>query len=93
MPKLTVITDEIAREVPFTQGASVREALDAAGIWVRSGCRANGACGLCLVEIEAGNVPEPTQNERLLSIGRATRGEHAGSPASWSPRPTWAFGS
>ena len=66
MPILTVMTNEIAREVPYTPGPSVRELLDAAGIRIRSGCRANGACGLCLVEIEAGEVPRPTRNECLL---------------------------
>ena len=49
MPKLTVLNNEIAREVPFAPGPCLRELLEAAGIWVRSGCRANGACGLCLI--------------------------------------------
>jgi len=66
MPRLTVTTNELTREVPCTPGASVRAVLDAAAIWVRSGCRANGACGLCVVEIQSGNVPAPTKNERLL---------------------------
>ncbi len=33
---------------------------------VRWGCRGNGACGLCLVKVEAGRVNDPTHNERLL---------------------------
>jgi uncharacterized 2Fe-2S/4Fe-4S cluster protein (DUF4445 family) len=33
---------------------------------VRSGCRGNGLCGLCLVQIEAGEVSPPTANERLM---------------------------
>jgi uncharacterized 2Fe-2S/4Fe-4S cluster protein (DUF4445 family) len=69
MPILTVLTNEIAREISFTPGPSVRELLDTAGIGVRSGCRGNGACGLCLVEVEAGDVPGPTSNERLLFSG------------------------
>ncbi len=36
----------------FTPGSSVREILDAAGVRIRSGCRGNGACGLCLVRID-----------------------------------------
>jgi signal transduction histidine kinase/ferredoxin len=66
MPKLTVVTDEAASEIPFSQGTSLREILDAAGLRVRSGCRGNGACGLCLVQIEAGNVNNPSENESLI---------------------------
>ena len=33
---------------------------------IRSGCRGNGACGLCLVQIVAGNANLPTKNERLI---------------------------
>lgn len=66
MPKLTVIIGEAARELPFTAGASVRELIESAGLRIRSGCRGNGACGLCLVQVEAGQVHEPTRNERLL---------------------------
>ena len=74
MPKLTVLNNEIAREVPFAPGPCLRELLEAAGIWVRSGCRANGACGLCLIEIEGENVPAPTGNERLhLSLEQLAR--------------------
>ncbi len=74
MPILTVTSNEIAREVRFTQGPTLRELLEAAGIWVRSGCRGNGACGLCLVEIDAGEVPEPTKNELLLLSGEQLQG-------------------
>ncbi len=68
MPKLTVITNDIAREIPFSHGASysVRELLEAADIRIRCGCQGNGACGLCLVEIIAGNINSPTKNERLI---------------------------
>ncbi len=54
------------REIPFAAGPSVREILDAAGVPVRSGCRGNGACGLCLVRVEAGNINNPTDNERAI---------------------------
>ena len=66
MAKLTVLTNDIAREVPFSPGASVRELLETAGILVRSGCRGNGACGLCLVQVEAGNIHGPTKTECLV---------------------------
>lgn len=65
MPKLTVIGNESTRVLPFTPGFSVREILDAAGIHVRTGCRGNGACGFCLVQVKEGNVNGPTENERL----------------------------
>jgi uncharacterized 2Fe-2S/4Fe-4S cluster protein (DUF4445 family) len=66
MPKLTVIASAAARAVPFSSGVSVREILEDAGFLVRSGCRGDGACGLCLVQIEAGDVNPPTKNERLI---------------------------
>ena len=66
MPKLTVIGSAAARDVPFSSGVSVREILEGAGFLVRSGCRGDGACGLCLVQIEAGDVNSPTKNERLM---------------------------
>jgi uncharacterized 2Fe-2S/4Fe-4S cluster protein (DUF4445 family) len=77
MPKLTVIIGEAAQAIPLTAGASVRELIESAGLRIRSGCRGNGACGLCLVQVEAGQVHEPTRNERLLlspeQLGRNTR--------------------
>jgi uncharacterized 2Fe-2S/4Fe-4S cluster protein (DUF4445 family) len=66
MPKLTVIASAAAREVPFSPGVSAREILEGAGFLVRSGCRGDGACGLCLVQIEAGDVNPPTKNEHLI---------------------------
>ncbi len=66
MPKLIVNTSSGVREVPFSPGPSVREILDAAGVVIRSGCRGNGACGLCLVRVESGDANGPTKNELLL---------------------------
>ena len=66
VPKLTVLTNDIAREVPFAHKSSVRQILETAGLWVRTGCRGDGACGLCLVQVEAGEIHGPTRNERLL---------------------------
>jgi uncharacterized 2Fe-2S/4Fe-4S cluster protein (DUF4445 family) len=66
MPLLTVIADDTIQDLPFSQGSSVREILDAAGLHVRSGCRGNAACGLCLVQIEAGIANNPTRNELLI---------------------------
>lgn len=66
MPKLTVIDNDVARAIPFSQGASAQEILASAGISVRAGCRGDGACGLCLVEIEAGEAAPPNKTERLV---------------------------
>lgn len=44
----------------------MREILEEAGLLVRSGCRGDGACGLCLVRVEAGEVIPPTKNECLI---------------------------
>lgn len=75
MPRLTVIANAEAREIPFTSGPSLRDIMDAAGVPVRSGCRGNGACGLCLIGIEAGNVNKPTENEQaILSSEQLSQG-------------------
>lgn len=66
MPRLTSIIDGVALEIPFANGPSLREILDGAGVSVRSGCQGNGACGLCTVRIEAGNINGPTENERAI---------------------------
>lgn len=66
MAKLTLVTDDASRQIDITPGFSVREILDAAGVRIRSGCRGNGACGLCLVRIEKGEANGLTKNELLL---------------------------
>jgi uncharacterized 2Fe-2S/4Fe-4S cluster protein (DUF4445 family) len=66
MHKLTVMTDTGSRVIPFSPGPSLRELLETAGESIRCGCLGNGACGLCLVQIEEGNVNEPTKNECFL---------------------------
>lgn len=75
--QLTFRTEDASGRIEFAPGASVREILDAAGIRIRSGCRGNGACGLCLVQVEAGAVNDLTKNEQLLltadQIERSTR--------------------
>lgn len=66
MPQLTVITGDHPRQIPFCPGSSVRDILDATSTRVRCGCRGNGLCGLCLVQIETGSVNAPTANERVM---------------------------
>ncbi len=65
MPNLTVIGNKGTSVLPYSPGSSVRGILDAAGIHVRSGCRGNGACGFCLVQVKEGTVNDPTKIERL----------------------------
>ena len=65
MPELTVMRKEETRRIPFTSGQSLRDILDTTDLRVRSGCRGMGACGLCRVRIEEGNVSPPTSNERM----------------------------
>lgn len=65
MPILTVKLGEVTRAIPFAPGISLREILEGAGFLIRTGCRGNGACGLCLVRIEAGDVHPPTSTESL----------------------------
>lgn len=75
MPNLTLIADDSGHQIPFSKGSTARELLEAAGLGIRSGCRGNGACGLCLVQIIAGNANSPTKNERLtLSSEQIERG-------------------
>lgn len=66
MPQLTVTTGDRPRQIHFDSGSSLRDILDTTSMRVRCGCRGNGLCGLCLVQIEAGEVNEPTANERLI---------------------------
>jgi uncharacterized 2Fe-2S/4Fe-4S cluster protein (DUF4445 family) len=66
MPKLTLIASDAARAISFSPGASVREILEGAGILIRAGCRGDGSCGLCLVQIEAGEAGPLTKTESLI---------------------------
>lgn len=68
MPVLRVQTEEGLRKIPFIPGLSLLDILASAGLPVRSGCGGVGACGLCLVRIEAGEIDPPTIPEirRLL---------------------------
>ena len=73
MAILTVAGPERPRYISFQPGPSLREILDATDVRVRSGCRGTGACGLCLVRIEAGALNEPTPHERLGLTGEQIR--------------------
>jgi uncharacterized 2Fe-2S/4Fe-4S cluster protein (DUF4445 family) len=63
LPTLTVKSEKEERRIPFDSGQSLRDILDRADVRVRAACRGTGACGLCLVRIEAGQAGEPKPNE------------------------------
>ena len=69
LPTLTVRSEKEERRIPFHSGQSLRDILDEADVRVRAGCRGTGACGLCLVRIEAGQVGEPKPNENTYLDG------------------------
>ncbi len=63
LPILTIKSEQVERRIPFDPGGSLRDILDGADVRVRAGCRGTGACGLCLVRIEAGHIGAPGPNE------------------------------
>ena len=65
MPLLQVSSSTGSRSIAVPSGTSVRAILDTTDLRVRSGCRGNGTCGLCLIQIKGDRAPEPTRAERL----------------------------
>lgn len=63
MPKLTLLAEGGNRELSFSAGPSLRDLLNTSDLRIRSACRGNGACGLCRVRIDAGEVNAPTKAE------------------------------
>jgi uncharacterized 2Fe-2S/4Fe-4S cluster protein (DUF4445 family) len=74
MPNLTVDSGSAHLVIPFSPGVSVREALESAGLAIRTGCRGNGACGLCLVQVAAGDGGVPTKTESMILPPRQLAG-------------------
>lgn len=75
MPVLTIVKDGETRRLDFPAGRRLRETLDAARIPVRWGCLGNGACGLCVVQVEEGELDPPHDNELLnLTPGQLEQG-------------------
>ncbi len=69
MPVVKIIEGTSHRELQFSGSQSLRDILESHEVPIRSGCRGNGACGLCIVQIEEGQVNAPTANERHMLIG------------------------
>jgi uncharacterized 2Fe-2S/4Fe-4S cluster protein (DUF4445 family) len=65
MPELTVRFGARQTTRQFDPGPSLRELLNTGDTRVRSACRGIGACGLCRVRIERGEVNPPGTPERL----------------------------
>jgi uncharacterized 2Fe-2S/4Fe-4S cluster protein (DUF4445 family) len=75
LPAITINTDDGDRYIEFSPGRTLREILDTTAFRVRSGCRGTGACGLCRVQINTGELAEPSQAERIyLSEGQISSG-------------------
>ncbi|MGO9529868.1 MAG: ASKHA domain-containing protein [Syntrophobacteraceae bacterium] len=65
MPTITIKTGDGDRHIEFSTGRYLREILDCTAFRVRSGCRGTGACGLCRVQIKAGELAEANPVERI----------------------------
>ncbi|PKM75492.1 MAG: hypothetical protein CVU92_01075 [Firmicutes bacterium HGW-Firmicutes-17] len=66
MPILSFVQEEKEQQIFFELGATIREILDKTNIMATiSGCRGNGACGLCIVQIIEGEVNKPQLNEQF----------------------------
>jgi len=63
MPLLFITQERKEFKVHFEIGMTIREILDTTPLRVYVGCRGNGACGLCLIQINDGKVNEPQPNE------------------------------
>lgn len=74
MPILTVQFEKGERRIPFASGRSLRDILDSTDLRVRTGCRGQGACGLCRVRIEEGEAGDATSNERVY-LNETERGD------------------
>ncbi len=68
MPVLTVKLQKEDRHITCRPGRSVRDVLDQTDIRVRAGCNGRGACGLCRIRIEGGDIGGPSENE-FTSLG------------------------
>jgi len=84
MPVLHVTLKDGERRIPFAPGLSVREILDTTNIVMPSAGGVFGACGLCLIHIEAGAGSKPTANEL---INRSPDRIHREIPLACQLRP------
>ncbi|NQV40919.1 MAG: 2Fe-2S iron-sulfur cluster binding domain-containing protein, partial [Candidatus Marinimicrobia bacterium] len=75
MMRLNITLENVDYHIPFRNGDTIREILHSADISLRSDCGGFGTCGLCLVGINEGNVPDFTNNElQYLSKDQLVKG-------------------
>ncbi len=61
---ILVLPDNV--EIMFQKGKTIKEILDAEGIFLTYPCGGKGECGKCLVHLIDGEIPEATQIEKDL---------------------------
>lgn len=85
MPAIRIISEgRTSQRLEFAPGPSLMALLDAAWRPVRRGCRGTGACGLCRVRIDSGEV-NPVQLAESLHLEPAQLG--AGERLACQVRP------
>ncbi|MBF0103255.1 MAG: DUF4445 domain-containing protein [Desulfobacterales bacterium] len=62
---LSSINENKIVNIPFTPGRSLKEIVNATEYGVQTGCLGNGACGMCRVRIEKGNVNPLSEIEQF----------------------------
>ena len=61
-------SDDLARQIAFVPGPTLREILNSSSVRVRSACAGIGACGLCRVSIDTG-CGGPCTSAEMLQLG------------------------
>lgn len=101
MPSLHIKHAPGAANIAVSAEATVLEALPAAGFRLRAACSGSGECGLCRIQVEAGNVNDPTPAERCqltaaeleqglrLACQVRTSGDARISLETTAPAPSW----
>jgi uncharacterized 2Fe-2S/4Fe-4S cluster protein (DUF4445 family) len=72
VPRIQVLYRGETHTLEFEPGPSVRDILDPTDFRVRSGCRGNGACGLCRVRLVAGEGG-PASPSELIHLHESLR--------------------
>ncbi len=64
---VTVRSDNQVLQLPLNTDISVRKALDASDLRVRTACGGLGTCGACLIQIVSGsfNLPTPAERQKI----------------------------
>ncbi|HWQ64798.1 MAG TPA: ASKHA domain-containing protein [Methanospirillum sp.] len=77
MPVIKAYLQEQWHEIQYSEGKSLKDILNGAGNIVASGCKGNGACGLCRVRIEKHSLERWSSTEQIhLSEDERNAGVH-----------------